>query len=52
MSLCIALLGLVLLFVFPIGTLVGIVLIIVAIKIGSGKKVWKCKDCGYFFERD
>jgi len=41
-----------LLFFFPFGTIVGIILMIVAARLGySKKKVWKCTDCGYFFER-
>lgn len=44
--------GLVALFFFPIGTLLGIALIIGSISMGYKKrKVWKCQDCGYFFER-
>lgn len=44
--------GVALLFVVPIGTAVGLVLMIVAARLGySQKKVWKCKNCGYFFER-
>jgi len=45
--------GIILLFVFPIGTLVGIVIMILSAKMGYKRiKVWKCKNCGYFFERD
>jgi DNA-directed RNA polymerase subunit RPC12/RpoP len=45
-------LGVVLLFVFPIGTIIGIILMIVAARLGYKQvKVWKCKSCGYFFER-
>jgi hypothetical protein len=45
--------GILLLFVFPIGTLLGIALMIVAAKMGYNKiKVWKCNNCGYFYERD
>jgi hypothetical protein len=44
--------GICLLFVFPIGTVIGVILIIVATRLGySEKKVWKCGNCGYFFER-
>lgn len=44
--------GLVLLFVFPIGTIVGLAMIIGAARMGYKKrKVWKCAGCGYFFER-
>ena len=44
--------GLVLLFIFPIGTLFGVILMIVAARLGYEKqKVWSCGNCGYFFER-
>ena len=44
--------GIVLLFVIPIGTVIGIILIISACGMGyKKKKVWLCKSCGYFFER-
>lgn len=44
--------GLVLLFLFPIGTLFGIFLMIGAARMGyTKKKIWLCKACGYFFER-
>ncbi len=44
--------GLILLFVFPIGTLFGVVLMIVSLFLGYSKKpVWKCGSCGFFFER-
>lgn len=44
--------GIGLLFVFPIGTFFGIVLMIGSLRLGySKKKVWKCTNCGYFFER-
>lgn len=45
--------GLVLLFMFPIGTIIGIFLMLGAVRMGYKKtKVWKCVQCGYFFERD
>lgn len=45
--------GIALLFVFPIGTVAGVILMIVATRLGYKKvKVWKCTACGYFFERD
>lgn len=45
-------LGIVALFWFPIGTLLGIALMIGSVSMGyKRRKVWKCKDCGYFFER-
>jgi len=46
------LLGLGLLFLFPIGTIIGIFVMLAATRMGySKKKVWKCKQCGYFFSR-
>ena len=44
------LIGLVLLFFFPFGTIIGLILMIVAARLGYRKiKAWKCKTCGYFF---
>ena len=47
--------GLALLFLFPlfpIGTIVGLFLMLGAARLGySKKKVWKCTNCGYFFDR-
>ena len=44
--------GIVLLFFFPLGTLLGIVLLLGAARLGYKKlKVWKCRSCDYFFER-
>lgn len=41
-----------LLFVFPIGTFIGIFLMIAAARMGYKKrKIWMCRKCGYFFER-
>jgi hypothetical protein len=41
-----------LLFVFPIGTVAGIILMIGASQLGFKKvKILKCERCGYFFER-
>lgn len=46
------LVGLFLLFIFPIGTIFGLILMIVAARMGySKKKIWKCSNCGHFFER-
>lgn len=43
--------GLLLCFLFPIGTLFGLVLMYGALYLGySKKKVWKCSNCGYYFE--
>lgn len=51
-ALCLFLVGLVLLLAFPIGTLIGIVLMVFAAGMGKGRKAWKCKSCGYFFETE
>jgi predicted nucleic acid-binding Zn ribbon protein len=46
------LLGVALLFLFPIGTVIGIFVMLGAARMGYSKsKVWKCANCGYFFER-
>lgn len=46
------LVGVGLLFLFPIGTVAGLILMIGAARLGYKKlKVWKCDQCGYFFER-
>jgi len=46
------LIGIALLFLFPIGTIAGLILMIGAARLGYKKlKVWKCDRCGYFFER-
>lgn len=44
--------GLALLFVFPVGTVIGLFLMLIAARMGYKKrKVWKCGSCGFFFER-
>lgn len=44
--------GIVLLFIFPLGTIFGIGLMAVSYNMGYKRlKVWKCSNCGYFFER-
>jgi len=44
--------GLVLLFAFPVGTIIGLLLMLGSARMGyKRKKVWKCRGCGYFFER-
>lgn len=44
--------AIILLFLFPIGTLLGIVIMILSARMGYKKaKVWKCKNCGYYFNR-
>ena len=42
--------GLVSLFIFPVGTIFGAILILLVI-FAFKKKVWQCSNCGYFFER-
>lgn len=45
-------LGFVLLFWFPLGTIIGVFVMLGAAGMGYRKsKVWKCSQCGYFFER-
>lgn len=45
--------GLALLFVFPLGTIAGVFLMLGAARMGySKKKVWMCRNCGYYFERE
>lgn len=46
-------LGLALAFAFiPIGTIIGIVLMLAALGMGYKKqKIWLCSNCGYFFPR-
>ena len=44
--------GAALLFLFPIGSIIGILLIFVGLYYGSkAKGLWVCKKCGYQFER-
>ncbi len=46
-------LGLLLLFIVPIGTIIGLCMMLAALGMGYKKrKVWKCGQCGYFFDRD
>lgn len=46
------LVGLGLLIWFPIGTMAGIVLVVISILVEyRAKKAWKCPRCGYFFQR-
>ena len=52
LALIVAIVGAILLFVFPIGTIVGVLLLVAAPKIADrSKNVWKCESCGYFFDR-
>ena len=44
--------GFCLLFVFPIGTIVGLLLMCISLNMGYSKsKIMKCRCCGYFFQR-
>ena len=44
--------GAVLLFAFPIGTIIGIFLMLASLGMGyKRRKVWACGQCGYFFDR-
>ena len=44
--------GIILVLTFSIASILGLILIIVAARLGYKKvKVWKCSRCGYFFER-
>lgn len=39
-------------FIPPFGVIIGLVVMVLAGRLGySQKKVWKCVNCGYFFER-
>ena len=41
-------LGVALLVVFPVGTVVGVLLIFAALALGyPRKKIWKCEKCGF-----
>lgn len=47
------LVGAALLFYPPIGSIAGVVIIIASTRMGFKRfKVWRCKSCGYFFQRD
>ncbi len=53
LGLIIFLLGLALLFIFPIGTIAGIILMVISARLGYSKKDgWKCPTCGYQFTRE
>jgi len=44
--------GIGMMFFFPFGTIVGLLVLVVAARLGySKKKVWLCGECGYFYER-
>lgn len=37
---------------FPLGSILGLIVIVVAARLGYARKpVWLCDGCGYFFER-
>jgi len=45
------LVGICLLFVIPIGTIIGVLLMIASLGMGYKKyKVWLCPSCGYYFK--
>ena len=51
-SCLLALVGVVILFFFPIGTVIGIILILYSLNLGSRKRgLWVCKNCGHQVER-
>lgn len=42
----------VLLFIFPLGTIAGIILMIAAGRMGHKRyPIWLCPNCGYYFKR-
>lgn len=44
--------GLIALIFFPIGTIIGTILIIIGLFVGSQSRyIWVCKNCKYQFER-
>lgn len=52
LAVAVFIIGLVLLFVVPIGTIIGIVLMLASLGMGyKRRKVWACRNCGYFFDR-
>jgi len=49
-ALCIV--GVLLLFVVPVGTIIGIFIVLASFRMGyKRRKVWACGKCGYFFDR-
>lgn len=52
MGCLLGLISLFLLFLFPIGTLIGIVLLVYSFNLGSKRRgLWVCKKCGHQVER-
>lgn len=52
LCLVLILLGIPLLFFFPIGTIFGVVLFLTGLVMGSARRyLWICSQCGYKFER-
>lgn len=52
LAVAVFIIGLVLLFLPPIGTIIGILLMLGSLGMGyKRRKVWACKNCGYFFDR-
>jgi hypothetical protein len=46
------LVGASLLILIPIGTIIGVLLMLMSLGMGGKRrKVWKCRKCGYIFER-
>ena len=47
-AIALALIGVALLFVFPAGTVIGVLLIVTGLVLGyPRKKVWRCLGCGF-----
>ena len=52
LALIVFIIGVMLLVIFPIGAIIGVLLLILSLGMGGKRrKVWKCKRCGYIFER-
>lgn len=52
MGCLLAVIAIFLLFIFPIGTMIGVLLIIYSLYLGSRQRgLWVCKNCGYQAER-
>jgi len=49
----IVIIGVLLIGFFPVGTIIGIILILVGLGYGSKQQhFWVCKNCGFKFERE